>query len=61
MMKMAKSDVYLFDEPTDALDKVSITLFREFIKELILLDKIVIISTHEKEYFKDFNYKEVSF
>ena len=61
MMKMADCDVYLFDEPTDALDKASITLFREFIKELILLDKIVIISTHEKDYFKDFNYKEVSF
>lgn len=61
MMKMVDADIYLFDEPTDALDQKSIALFVAFIKELIDNEKIVLIATHEKEYFKDLRYEEVNF
>ncbi len=46
-------DLYLFDEPTDGLDKESITLFKEDIEHLLKQKKTVIISTHNKNIFKD--------
>lgn len=61
MMMLANADIYLFDEPTDALDQKSIGLFTTFIHDLVDKNKTVLIATHEKEYFKDFNYTEVKF
>ena len=61
MMFITDSDIYLFDEPTDALDQVSITNFIAGVKELIENNKIVIISTHEKEYFKSLKYVLLEF
>lgn len=59
MTYLCEADLYLFDEPTDALDKKAIKLFNEYIEELINLDKIIIISTHEKKYFSKMKYQEV--
>ena len=53
------ADLYLFDEPTDSLDEQGITLFEEVVSELLRNGKIVIISTHEPSYFKNFNYEEL--
>ena len=53
--------MYLFDEPTDALDQNSINMFIGAVNDLIKKDKIVIITTHEKEYFKNLNYEEINF
>lgn len=61
MMLLSDSDLYLFDEPTDALDQKTIFLFVEAIKELLQKGKTVIISTHEKHYFAELNYKEITF
>jgi len=61
MMMLTEKDVYLFDEPTDALDKGSLDLLLKFIKELIDRGKIIIIATHEKERFAGFKYNEVVF
>ena len=61
MMMLIRADLYIFDEPTDALDTHAVGLFIEFIKELLQQDKIVIISTHEKKYFENLKYNEVSF
>ena len=59
MMKYTISDVYLFDEPTDSLDKRGIELFTDIIKKLLDENKVVIISTHEPSYFTKFEYNEV--
>lgn len=61
MMSIVEADVYIFDEPTDALDTKSIGLFIDFISELINNKKTVIISTHEKKYFEKLKYTEVNF
>ena len=61
MMLLSESDAYLFDEPTDALDVDSIKLFNNAIKDLLDKQKIVIIATHEKEYFSNLIYQEISF
>lgn len=61
MMLLSESDAYLFDEPTDALDVDSIKLFNNAIKDLLDKQKIVIIATHEKEYFSKLIYQEISF
>ena len=60
MMKYTDADLYLFDEPTDSLDKDGLVLFSEFIKELLKNEKIVVISTHEPSYFSTIAYKEIS-
>lgn len=60
MMALTNANIYLFDEPTDALDIRGKELFCELIKEFIDLKKIVIICTHEKEYFKNISYKELN-
>ena len=57
MMRYTMAEIYLFDEPTDSLDEQGIILFEEVIKELLNDDKIVIISTHEPSYFKNFTYE----
>ena len=59
-MYLAEANVYLFDEPTNALDDNGINLFLEFVNDLISNDKIVIISTHEKEHFTIFKYEEIN-
>lgn len=61
MMILTDVDIYLFDEPTDALDKASITLFVDYIIDLVSKGKIVLIATHERSYFSKINYKEVMF
>lgn len=61
MMLLNDSDIYLFDEPTDALDDSSIILFQNEIKTLLDKDKIIIIATHEKRYFDGFRYQEITF
>lgn len=60
MMRLTKADIYLFDEPTDALDQEGINLFTNIINELLSENKIVVISTHEKSYFNKIDYKEVN-
>jgi ABC-type multidrug transport system ATPase subunit len=59
MMILTYADLYLFDEPTDALDTDAKKLFIEYINELLLQGKIVIISTHDKECFKEMKYEEL--
>ena len=59
-MKYTNADLYIFDEPTDSLDKEGIRLFCELINELISNNKIVIISTHEPSYFSNISYEELS-
>lgn len=59
MMMLTDANIYLFDEPTDALDTKAKEMFSNFISELISKDKIVIICTHEKECFKKFSYEEL--
>ena len=61
MCYLANVDLYLFDEPTDALDQDSILRFEKMIKELIEKNKIVIIATHEKEYFKNIKHEDIYF
>lgn len=46
-------DLYLFDEPTDGLDKESIQLFKEDVKKLLESKKTIIISTHNKLLYRD--------
>ena len=60
MMKYTNADIFLFDEPTDALDQDGINLFKEMITYLIDNGKTIIISTHEKSYFYDFDYEELT-
>ena len=59
MMKYTNADLYIFDEPTDSLDKRGIELYCDLITDLLNEEKIVIISTHEPSYFKNFNYQEI--
>ena len=58
-MLISESEIFFFDEPTDALDQDSILLFLEAVKELSK-DKIVVIATHEIEYFKGLDYVQIS-
>lgn len=59
LMQYSNADIYLFDEPTDSLDKKGIEFFSLLIKELEEKEKIIIISTHEPSYFKNIKYKEI--
>ena len=52
---LSKGDLYLFDEPIDGLDKESIKLFVEDLKELLSKNKTIIISTHNKNVYKELN------
>lgn len=59
MMYLTEAEIYLFDEPTNALDEYAVKVFLEYISHLILKGKIVIISTHEKDLFECLQYKEI--
>ena len=59
MMYLTESDIFVFDEPTNALDELAVGNFIEVVKESLENDKIVIISTHEKELFKSILYTEI--
>lgn len=50
---LTDGDLYLLDEPTDGLDKESLQLLKEDIKNLLLQNKTIIISTHNKLLYKD--------
>ena len=56
MIFLTDADIFLFDEPTDALDMDTVKLFINEVKKLLNDGKIVIIATHKKEYFKNLNY-----
>ena len=51
------AEIYLFDEPLNGLDNVSIKVFLSEIETLYNSNKIVIIVTHEEERIKLFNTK----
>ena len=59
MLMLANADMYILDEPTNALDDLSIKLLKCYIKRLLDKDKIVLLSTHSKRIFEDFAYKEI--
>ena len=59
MAYLQDASLYIFDEVTDALDKASLDLLKEYIKHLIYRDKIILVITHEPSYFKDFTYTEL--
>lgn len=59
MLMVTDVDMYVLDEPTNALDELSIKLLKCYIKRLLDKGKIVIIATHSIEIFSDFNYKEI--
>ncbi len=59
MMMLTESEIFVFDEPTNALDEYGVSKFLSFIKELIDNEKTVIISTHEKEHFRYLRYQEI--
>lgn len=48
---------YIFDEPTNGLDSESVKIFINEINRLLLLDKKVIIITHNVELYKEFSYE----
>lgn len=50
---LSDGDLYLFDEPTDGLDKKSIETFIDDLKLLLMNNKTIIISTHNKALYKD--------
>lgn len=50
---LSEGDLYLLDEPTDGLDVDTIATFKEDVKNLVFQNKAVVISTHNKNIFKD--------
>lgn len=60
MTYFTTADLYLFDEPTDALDDSTIINFLAIIKDLCERNKIVIVATHEKKYFQNLQYQEIT-
>lgn len=50
---LSDGDLYIFDEPTDGLDSESISLFKEDIKKMLDEKKTIIISTHNKQMYKE--------
>jgi len=53
------SDCYIFDEPLNGLDDVSIELFIKEIEKLFKNGKLIIISTHQLEKFNTNNMKVI--
>lgn len=51
---LSNADLYIFDEPLNGLDKLSIQKFKSDIKKLIENEKTVIISTHSRMSFRNF-------
>ena len=60
MLMLTEADMYILDEPTNALDELSINLLKYYLKRLLEKGKIVLISTHSKSVFDNFNYKEIT-
>ena len=50
---LSDGDLYLLDEPTDGLDKKSIDTFILDIKQLLINNKTIIISTHKKSIYNE--------
>lgn len=44
------SKLIILDEPTSSLDKENAEIFRDYLKEIINLDKIIVIATHKNIY-----------
>ena len=59
MMSFTNANIYLFDEPTNALDNEAIINFKAMLTRLLDDNKTIIISTHNAELFRGFNYKEI--
>ena len=59
MMLLTDSEIYVFDEPTNALDEYAIGKLISFVNDLIKREKTVIISTHDKECFKYLKHEEI--
>ena len=59
MMLLTDCEIYVFDEPTNALDEYAISKFINFVNSLINNEKTVIISTHDKECFKYIKHEEI--
>lgn len=59
MMMLTDCEIYVFDEPTNALDEYAISKFINFVNSLINNEKTVIISTHDKECFKYIKHEEI--
>ena len=59
MLMLTDADMYILDEPTNALDELSIKLLKYYLKRLLEKGKIILISTHSKSLFDNFEYKEI--
>ena len=59
MLMLTDAEMYILDEPTNALDELSIKLLKCYLKRLLDKRKIVLISTHSKSIFDNFSYKEI--
>lgn len=60
-MILSDGDLYVFDEPLDGLDTSSKRLFFSDIKSLLVNNKTVLISTHNKELYTDLNPEIIRF
>ena len=49
---LKEADCYIFDEPLNGLDEEAVKTFNNYINELYLKHKLVIIATHQIEKFK---------
>lgn len=56
---MQDTDVYLFDEPTNALDADHCKLFCDEIKKLVTKNRMVIVATHDIKQFQGLDYEEI--
>ncbi|MDE5714976.1 MAG: ATP-binding cassette domain-containing protein [Anaeroplasmataceae bacterium] len=54
---LSNGDLYIFDEPTDGLDTISIQIFKQDLQNLLEHRKTIIISTHSKGIFKEITSK----
>ena len=52
-------DTYLFDEPLNGLDDDSIKVFIDALQELYSDGKLIIIATHNPNYFQTLNIKTI--
>ncbi len=49
------ADLYIFDEPTSMLDEYHKKIVAQIIQQLVVQNKMVIVATHETEYFHDYD------
>ena len=52
---ISDADLYLFDEPLDGLDRISVKHFKNDLNNMIQNGKTIIISTHLRNSFKELN------